>query len=49
MKLRCSNQRNRALTLVDVIVVIAVLALFFSLIDFGVPVRAKKRRKKYRA
>jgi prepilin-type N-terminal cleavage/methylation domain-containing protein len=46
MKPHRSNQSRRAMTLTEVLVVIVVLAIFFSMIDFGVPVSAKRKAQR---
>ena len=43
MQPRLSPKRNVALTLVEVLVVIAILALFFVMFDFGPPHNAKRK------
>ena len=46
MKPRCSSRRNHALTLVEVLVVIAVLVIIFAMIDFGPSPSAIKKAKR---
>jgi prepilin-type N-terminal cleavage/methylation domain-containing protein len=43
MKISLCHQRERGLTLVELLVVIAVLCIFAATIDFGVPANAKAR------
>ena len=43
MKPRFSKKRNAAMTLVEVLVIIAVLAVMFALIDFGPSQRGKRK------
>jgi prepilin-type processing-associated H-X9-DG protein len=42
MKPRCSNQRNQAFTLVELLVVIGVLMILFTMIDFETSPNAKR-------
>ncbi len=46
MKLRYSNQGRHALTAVEVLVVIGVLAIFLAIIDFGPPASAKRKAQR---
>jgi len=43
MKISLCHQRVRGLTLVELLVVIAVLCIFAAMIDFGTPMHAKSR------
>ena len=46
MKTRCTIRGDKAFTLVELLVVIVVLAIFFSMIDFGAPQNAKKKAQR---
>jgi prepilin-type processing-associated H-X9-DG protein len=46
MKPRCSNKKTTALTLIEVLVIILVLGVFFLMIDFGPSGNAKRKALK---
>jgi len=46
MKPRFSNRRNQALTLVEAIVVVAIIAIFLAMMDWGAPPAAKRKAMK---
>ena len=46
MKPRLSNRKTAALTLMEVLVIIVMLALLFSMVDFGVSHDAKKKAQR---
>jgi prepilin-type N-terminal cleavage/methylation domain-containing protein/prepilin-type processing-associated H-X9-DG protein len=46
MKLRLSHQTNQAFTLIELLIVIAVFAILFALIDFGPPRGVKMKAQR---